>query len=188
MLHLLAQATTAAMPGGVSSPISIITVILTLAACLGGLSYLALMMMRGFWAKNGEPVVKAMFIEWQNSPERLEMQKKLMRETIDNETQRMDGIIRKEIVNQVDGLQKQILKAVEELGTSLKGETRRMHDDLTKTTSEISTKLEAKEDDAQQNRDSIINRLAKIEGVLQVLTRSRSSVSTDNFPITPPKR
>lgn len=93
----------------------IATLILVGAAGLGALSFLALLLMRGFWAKVGEPVVKAMFLAWQADATETAKRHAETKSVIDNELQRVDGIIRKEITHQVSVLQSEMVKVLSEI-------------------------------------------------------------------------
>lgn len=161
-LVLLADAASPASLQGIA------TLILVAAASLGVLAALAAYLVRGFWAKNVEPVVKAQFVAWTSAPEQVDARKAFVREIIDNETQRVDGIIRKEITTQVTNVQTSLLAAIKTLGQEVKDETKALRDSI-----EVLTQVD------EEFRENVVSRLSKIEGAMGVLTKGKVGATAD---------
>ncbi len=142
-------------------------------ASLGLMGAVFLLIARGFWEKTGKPVIEQVFDARKNDPKHLEDQramvrsilteehnlpnsidahKKAVRDIIDNETQRVDGLIRKEITSQVTTMKTDIIEAIKDLKQSVVNDKRAMHDEIT------------------QFREDTIGRLGEIDGQLRVLT------------------
>lgn len=161
----------------------------------GVLWVLFLLMVRGFWDKNGKPAVKELIVAlhaepeavrkrqeemqsflqtWHNAPEQIEARTKLVKAVIDNEVHRDDGVIHKDITSKVMALEVEIGKKVDTLANKFdrfqEGQERR-----DKENREFSTQVLAK--------------LARMEGALQTITnRKLSSDSSADLPAQRPTK
>lgn len=141
---------------------------------LGLVGTILLLIARGFWEKTGKPLIEQIIeakknepahiteqkelirltlLDLRNLPAQVEAEKRSVKEVIDNETQRVDGIIRKEITSQVTTMKTDIIEAIKDLKRIVHEDKKSMHDEIT------------------QFREDTIGRLGEIDGSLQTLGR-----------------
>lgn len=120
----------------------------------------------GFWVKKVHPQVIEAIEKWYAETAQREERSKEMKAVIDNETKRVDGLIRQEINSQVSTLQTALVKAINEMKT-----------DLAKDTEELKSSMKAREEHDAEFRQDVMNRLGRIEGKL-----SAASLSKDSSP------
>lgn len=141
----------------------ILEVLLIIAAGVGGFGVLLMLLMRGIWSKMGEPVVKELFKAWQNSPETITAQETFVKKVIDNEIRRDDGLIHKEIKRKTEETGEKLLEAF----------------------TELTTKIEGKEDSRETFEKQIAERLSKIEGAIRAMLGGKRPVLDDSDPKFP---
>jgi len=153
----------------------VVALLVTFVVGSGGLVLVLGLLLRGGWAKMGEPVVKAMFLAWYRDPEQQEKRKIEIKGVIEDQIQRMDGLIRKEIASQVDTMQKELAEVVTQFGTEFRQEVK-----------ELKEILVHQDETSEAFRTNIMTRLGKIEGAVNVMTKGQLSGSSEsNFPSQP---
>lgn len=126
----------------------------------GGVGVLCTLLMRGLWVKHGEPEIITTVAAWYSAPAQTEARVKFIKQVIDNEIRRDDGLIAKEIEQAIDDFKQKLEAELAEL----------YRDNQTE----------------QQFRNTVISEIGRLKGSLGVLTRS-SSTSVDNFAaVSPP--
>jgi hypothetical protein len=166
-LSLLAQA----------SASSIETIALVATGLLGGTGILlaaVMLMARGYWSKNIAPLIQEEVQKWygaseqiahrekelQNtlrSPHVLTEQKTVIKEVLDNEIKRSDGLISQAIHTQVSDMETRLMSKLDEMSKFIKEDT------------------EFKQD--------LIQRLARLEGAVQGLMPPKVSENSKAGPL-----
>jgi hypothetical protein len=171
-MHFWAQIVAAQPSGFLQNALAYVVAIVVGTGAIGVVLGLVL---RGGWAKMGEPVVKNMFLAWYRDPDQQDKRKKEIKDVIDDQLQRADGLIRKEIASQVDTMQKELAEVITQFGTEFRQEVR-----------ELKEILGNQDETSEAFRTNIMTRLGKIEGAVNVMTKGQlSGTSESGFPAQP---
>lgn len=161
-LYLLAQAASA------STLETLTIVIMGLLGGTGLLLTIVVLTARGYWSKNIAPLIHEEVSKWYGSPDQVagrekelknalrsphlsSEQKALIKDVLDNEIKRTDGLISQAISTQVSDMETRLMSKLDEMSRFIKEDT------------------EFKQD--------LIQRLARLEGAVQGLNQQKSENS-----------
>lgn len=129
------------------------------AAAVMGL--VVLFFLRGVWSKFGTAMMRAEIALWWNHKEQRDAMRADVKEIIDNEVQRADGLIRKAVSAEVNGINAHVDQRIQAVLDKME----RMSDVL----------------------GDVVERLSRLEGTTDLLAkRSGMSGSMPQLPPTPP--
>lgn len=159
-----------------------------LMVATGVLWGLMMLLVRGFWEKTGKPAIKSILVAtlteheyvtarkqeikdgvlaWYNDPATIEERKRFVRDVIDNEVQRNDGVIHKDITQKIDAVERDFTSTVAGIRQEL---------------AKLSLSMETRDDQMRQFNQKLMERLGNIDGLL----RRPSSESSSSLPAQKP--
>lgn len=144
--------------------------ILAVIAGGGGCMLFFSLLVRGWWSKMGEPVVRTMFLAWFRDPDQAAKRADEIKNVIENQIQRADGLIRKEIEAQFKCIQ-------DEFKESLAS----MDDLVRKDLTELKEMISKQNEFSEAFRTNVMTRLGKIEGAINMITKGQFTTPSD-FP------
>jgi hypothetical protein len=97
------------------TPQAILGTIFGGAAGIAVIGVIGAYFLRGIWAKFGEATIEGVVVKWSIHPDRTKEQRAFVKDVIDNEIRRDDGLIAKEIRQQVDQMETRLIEAIEGL-------------------------------------------------------------------------
>lgn len=153
----------------------IATLLVVGAAGTGVVAVVLGLLVRGWWTKMGDPVVRNMFLAWYRDPDQQAKREAEIKLVIENQIQRVDGLIRKEIAAQVNTMQQELARTMREVGDEFRTEVKELKEIL------------ANQDEMSEGfRTNVTTRLAKIEGALNMFMQGKFTASDSNFPPSTP--
>jgi len=159
-----------------------------LMVATGVLWGLMMLLVRGFWEKTGKPAIQGILVAtlteheyvtarkqeikdgvlaWYNDPATIEERKRFVRDVIDNEVQRNDGVIHKDITQKIDAVERDFTSTVAGIRQEL---------------AKLSLSMETRDDQMRQFNQKLMERLGNIDGLL----RRPSSESSSSLPAQKP--
>jgi hypothetical protein len=124
----------------------------------------------------GDPIVRNMFLAWYRDPDQQAKREAEIKLVIENQIQRVDGLIRREIAAQVDTMQQELVQAMRNVGDEFRTEVKDLKEMLTNQ-NEMSEGF----------RTNVMTRLGKIEGAINMITQGKFVSSSDSsFPVQAP--